>query len=145
MFRRGAAGLQVLLAHPGGPYWARKDQGAWSLPKGEYDDREDPLQAARREFVEETGFAVSGPLHSLGTLKQPGGKLLTVWAFEGDCDPGALVSNLFEIEWPPGSGKLRSFPEMDRAGWFDLERARTHIMRGQIPFLDHLAQQCASD
>ena len=143
MFRRKDKCLQVLLAHPGGPYWTHKDQGAWSMPKGEYEDDEEPLQAAQREFQEETGFAVCAPYVALGTVKQPGGKMLIAWAFEGDCDPTQLVSNMFALEWPPKSSELRSFPEMDKAEWFDLDQARAYIMKGQIPFLDELETRCS--
>jgi predicted NUDIX family NTP pyrophosphohydrolase len=130
--------LQVLLVHPGGPFWAKKDSGAWSVPKGEYDDPEDALEAAKREFIEETGFPVSGPFLPLGSLKQPSGKRVSVWAFESDCDPAALVSNEFEMEWPPKSGRKALFAEIDRAGWFSLEEAREKLTRGQVGFLGAL-------
>lgn len=139
MFRRSSDGqLQVLLVHPGGPFWAKKDLGAWSVPKGEYDDPEDALEAAKREFVEETGFPVSGPFVPLGSLKQPSGKNVSVWAFESDCDPAALVSNDFDMEWPPKSGRKALFAETDRAGWFSLEEAREKLTRGQVGFLGAL-------
>jgi predicted NUDIX family NTP pyrophosphohydrolase len=129
-----------LLVHPGGPFWAKKDLGAWSIPKGEYDDPEDALEAAKREFAEETGFAVSGPFVPLGSLKQPSGKTVSVWAFESDSDPAALVSNEFEMEWPLKSGRKASFPEIDRAGWFSLADARQKLVKGQVGFLDALAK-----
>ena len=139
MFRRSPQGhLQVLLVHPGGPFWAKRDLGAWTVPKGEYDDSEQPLEAAKREFAEETGFAPSGPFLPLGSLKQAGGKTVTVWAFESDCDPAALVSNEFEMEWPPKSGRKGAFVEVDRAGWFSLGEARDKVMKGQLGFLDAL-------
>jgi predicted NUDIX family NTP pyrophosphohydrolase len=136
MFRRCGAGVEVLLVHPGGPYWKDKDLGAWSIPKGQYDDTEDPLAAAQREFAEETGWTASPPFIELGSLKQPSGKLVTVWAFKGDGDPATVKSNLFEIEWPPRSGRTASFPEVDRAEWFDPDEARRRILKGQVAFID---------
>src|SRR5688572_26325066 len=121
LFRRGTAGLEVLLVHPGGPLWARKDEGAWSIPKGEIGQDEDVLAAARREVAEETGATPPGPFIALSPVRQTGGKIVHVWAVESDFDPAFLTSNLFEMEWPPRSGKIRSFPEVDRAAWFDLE------------------------
>ncbi len=139
MFRRSPEGrLQVLLVHPGGPFWVKKDHGAWTVPKGEYDDSERPLEAAKREFAEETGFATSEPFLPLGSLKQPSGKTVTVWAFESDCDPAALVSNEFEMEWPPKSGRKAAFVEVDRAGWFSLGEARDKLIKGQLGFLEAL-------
>jgi predicted NUDIX family NTP pyrophosphohydrolase len=138
MFRSSPVGLQVLLVHPGGPFWAKKDLGAWTVPKGEYEDSEDALEAAKREFVEETGFPVSAPLLPLGSLKQPSGKMVSVWAFESDSDPAALVSNEFEMEWPPKSGRKASFAEIDRAGWFSLAEAREKLVKGQVGFVDAL-------
>ena len=138
MFRRRNLTLEVLLVHPGGPFWARKDQGAWSIPKGEYEEPDDPLAAAKREFKEETGFLSQEPFLALGSLKQRSGKLITAWAFEGDCDPEALVSNTFELEWPSKSGQMRSFPEVDRAAWFDTAEARRRILPGQSAFVDVL-------
>ena len=140
MFRRAADGeVEVLLAHPGGPFWARKDAGAWTIPKGEHDDVEEALAAAKREFVEETGFAAIEPFIVLGSLKQPSGKWIVIWAFESDCDPGALVSNTFEMEWPPRSAHQSSFLEVDRAGWFGLDEAALKLSKGQVPFLARLA------
>jgi predicted NUDIX family NTP pyrophosphohydrolase len=145
MFRRRPGGrVEVLLAHPGGPFWARKDEGAWSLPKGEYGKSEEPLEAAKREFTEETGFPVSGPFLALGTIKQAGGKTVLAWAFESDCDPRALVSNEFEVEWPPGSGRKQSFKEVDRASWFGIDEARTKLLKGQVGFVDALLQALAA-
>ena len=138
MFRHIAGSLEVLLAHPGGPFWKNKDDGAWTIPKGEYLDDEEPLAAARREFAEETGIQPEGAFLPLGQVRQPGGKLVTAWAFEGDCDPALLSSNLFSMEWPKGSGRMQEFPEIDRAAWFPLEQARAKILRGQLAFLDRL-------
>ncbi len=129
---------QVLLIHPGGPFWTRKDAGAWSIPKGEYDDDEDPLTAAKREFVEETGFVPGATFVELQPIRQAGGKKVMAWAFEGDCDPSQMVSNTFEIEWPPRSGRMATFPEADKAAWFDLETARGKMHVGQLPFLEEL-------
>jgi predicted NUDIX family NTP pyrophosphohydrolase len=140
LFRNSVDGLQVLLVHPGGPYWAKKDVGAWSIPKGEYLEGEDPLTAARREFAEETGVALDGEFASLGEVKQPGGKLVAAWAFEGDVDAAAIRSNTFQMEWPPKSGKIREFPEVDAAGWFSLENARSKLLMGQLDFLDRLTR-----
>ena len=146
MFRRSPdRQVQVLLVHPGGPFWAKKDLGAWTVPKGEYDDSEDPLEAAKREFAEETGFPVSGPFLPLGSLKQPSGKTVSVWAFESDCDPAALVSNSFEMEWPPKSGRKASFVEIDRAGWFSLKEAREKLVKGQVGFLNALEKAVSRD
>lgn len=139
MYRRGAEGaLQVLLAHPGGPYWSRKDKGAWTLPKGEFEPTEEPLAAARREFLEETGFEPTLPFISLGGIVQKSGKHITAWAFAGDCDPGDLRSNRFELEWPPGSGRRESFPEIDRVAWFTLNEARLKLNPAQSALLDRL-------
>ena len=138
MFRRRAGVPEVLLAHPGGPFWVRRDEAAWTLPKGEIGPEEDPLAAARREFLEETGFASQPPFLALGELKQKSGKRITAWAFEGDADPAALMSNTFELEWPPRSGRMRSFPEVDRVQWFGLQEARRKLIAGQVPFIDVL-------
>jgi predicted NUDIX family NTP pyrophosphohydrolase len=132
--------VQVLLAHPGGPFWSRRDEAAWTLPKGEIGPAEDALDAARREFQEETGFASTPPFHLLGELRQKSGKRITAWAFEGDADPLALKSNRFEMEWPPRSGRLQSFPEIDRLAWFGLDEARRKLIEGQAPFIDSLAR-----
>ena len=131
LYRRRDSGIEVFLVHPGGPFWANKDDGAWSVPKGLVDRGEDPLVAAQREFQEETGFKVSGPFSALGTFRQPGGKLVTIWSAEGDCDPANLASNMFEMEWPPRSGRKKSFPEVDRGSWFDEPQALAKILKGQ--------------
>jgi len=138
LYRRRSLGVEVLLAHPGGPFWARKDLGAWTIPKGEIDPGEDPVSAARREFREEIGLDVTAPVEPLGQIKQPGGKIVLIWAAEGDFDPARLASNTFEMEWPKGSGHVRIFPEVDRAAWFDLGEARRRILPGQAPFLEAL-------
>jgi len=136
--------LEVFLVHPGGPFWAKKDLGAWSLPKGEFEDGEDPLDAARRELLEETGFAVEGEFRALSPLRQKSGKTVFAWALEGDCDPAALRSNTFTMEWPPRSGKTHEFPEIDSGAWFDLMEARRRIATGQAGFLDELAELARS-
>jgi predicted NUDIX family NTP pyrophosphohydrolase len=138
LFRRGPSGLEVLLAHPGGPLWARKDAGAWTLPKGQFTDGEAPLDAARREFEEEMGSRPTGDFQPLGTLKQPSGKIIHAWAAESDFDVATVKSNLFSLEWPPRSGQVGEFPEVDRADWFSIETARLKILKGQAPFLDRL-------
>src|SRR5579859_7132586 len=120
LYRRYVNTLEVLLVHPGGPFWAKKDAGAWSIPKGEAESDEDLLACACREFTEETGVVAVGPFHPLPPVRQSGGKIVHAWAAEGDCDPAALRSNTFELEWPPRSGRRVAFPEIDRAGWFDL-------------------------
>jgi predicted NUDIX family NTP pyrophosphohydrolase len=130
--------LEVLLAHPGGPFWARKDAGAWTIPKGEVAPGEDPLAAARREFREETGFAPEGDPLALTPVKQRGGKLVRAWAVAGDWDPALLSSNTFTLEWPPQSGRMREFPEVDRAEWFEPAEARRRILPALIPLLDEL-------
>ena len=136
-YRRRAGRMEVFLIHPGGPYWTKKDDGAWSIPKGEFIV-EEPLEAAKREFTEETGFQTNGPYRILAPIRQPSGKLIHAWAFEGDFDPAAIRSNTFPLEWPPGSGMVRDFPEADRAGWFSIEKAREKIIRGQTGFIDEL-------
>ena len=133
----------MLLVHPGGPFWARRDEGAWSIPKGECEPGEDALQAARREFSEETGFELSAALLALTPVRQSGGKRVCAWAAEGDAQPEQLRSNRFRLEWPPGSGRLREFPEIDRAQWFTLAQARFKLVAGQRPLLDELAQRLA--
>ena len=144
-FRRSEGFLQVFLVHPGGPFWARKDLGAWSIAKGEPSPDEDPLQAAIREFREETGFDPRGPFQELGQSRQPGGKIVQAWAFEGDFDPSLLQSNTFTMSWPPRSGRLQSFPEVDRAEWFTLETARKKILPGQVPLLEALGERFNPD
>jgi predicted NUDIX family NTP pyrophosphohydrolase len=139
LYRLTDDGPEVLLVHPGGPFWARKDEGAWSIPKGEHGDGEDPQACARREFEEETGTALPpGALADLGTVRQKGGKVVAAWAAAGDLDPEAIHSNTFEMEWPPRSGRTQAFPEVDRAGWFGLDAARAKLNPGQAPFLDRL-------
>jgi predicted NUDIX family NTP pyrophosphohydrolase len=139
MYRRAEAGaLEVLLAHPGGPFWTRKDEGAWTLPKGEYVDPEEPQAAAIREFREETGFEPTPPYLPLGEVRLKSGKRITAWAFEGQCEPGELCSNSFELEWPPRSGQRRSYPEIDRVGWFSLADARAKLNASQAGLLDRL-------
>jgi len=132
---------QVLLLHAGGPFWVHKDDGAWTIPKGEYGAGEEPLQAAQREFLEETGAPVSGAFMSLEPIRQRNGKIVSAWAVEGDFDPAQLRSNLFSMEWPPRSGRMKEFPEADRAAWFTLEQARTKMIAGQAALLDQLAQR----
>ncbi len=139
LHRRGAAGLEVLLGHMGGPFWARKDAGAWSIPKGEHDEDEDAEAAARREFAEELGSPVpADALLPLGEVRASG-KVLSVWTAEGDLDAATCRSNTFPLEWPPRSGRVQEFPEIDRAGWFGLAEAREKLVKGQLPFLDRLA------
>jgi len=138
MFRRGAAGIELLLVHPGGPFWKNKDLGAWSIPKGEYADGEDPLAVAKREFEEETGAEPRGDCRPLGEVVQGGGKVVTAFALEGDFDPAALRSNTFEIEWPPKSGRRAVFPEVDRAQWFSPPAARERILKGQRALIERL-------
>jgi predicted NUDIX family NTP pyrophosphohydrolase len=138
MFRFRNRHPEVFLVHPGGPYWAKKDLGAWSIPKGEYSGVEDPLAAARREFFEETGLEAAGEFKELAALRQPSGKRIMAWAVQGDCDAGAVRSNTFTMEWPPGSGRQAEFPEVDRAEWFGVDIARKKILKGQIGFVDEL-------
>ena len=140
MYRRVGGKLEVLLAHPGGPYWRRKDEGAWTIPKGEMDTGEDAIDAARREFAEETGIALSGPLEPLGEIRQRAGKRVLAFVVEGDLDVEAIKSNTFELEWPPRSGRKQTFPEIDRVGWFDLPAAHDKIIEAQRPLLDRLAE-----
>lgn len=131
--------VEVLIGHPGGPFWVGKDDGAWSIPKGEYEPNDDPWAVACREFLEEVGLAApTGPRIELGTLKQPSGKLITVFAVAGDLDVTNAYSNTFQLEWPRGSGELREFPEIDRVGWFSVAQAKTKLLKGQRPFLDRL-------
>jgi len=141
LYRRREGSIEVFLVHPGGPFWAKKDLGAWSIPKGEYGEDEDPLRAARREFQEETGFPAPADAVALGELKQAGGKTVTAWAAEGDCDPARLVSNSCQIEWPPRSGRKIEIPEVDRAAWFPIGEAGDRILASQQPFLDRLKQR----
>jgi predicted NUDIX family NTP pyrophosphohydrolase len=139
MYRRREGHLEVFLVHPGGPFWAKKDLGAWSISKGEYVEGELPLEAARREFEEETGFAAGGDFLELGAVQQAGGKIVSAWAFEGDCDPGKLVSNRCQVEWPPRSGRQIEIPEVDRGDWFSITEAKERILKSQAPFLERLS------
>ncbi len=141
MYRRVGSKLEVLLVHPGGPYWHRRDDGSWSIPKGEMNSGEDAGIAAIREFLEETGMALTGPLEPLGEIRQRAGKRVLGFAVEGDLDVQTIKSNSFEIEWPPRSGKMQAFPEIDRAAWFDLPSAHGKILESQRPFLDRLAER----
>jgi len=142
LFRRTRVDVEVLLGHMGGPFWEGRDVGAWSVPKGEVEPEEDPVAAARREFEEELGLPVpAADLVDLGTVRQSGGKLVTVWAVEGDLHPSDVVPGTFEMEWPKGSGRIREFPELDRVAWFDLEEARQKLVAGQRVFLDRLAER----
>jgi predicted NUDIX family NTP pyrophosphohydrolase len=144
-FRIRSTGLELFLVHPGGPFWARRDEGAWSIVKGEHEEGEDPLAAARREFAEETGFAPGGrALIELGDIRQPGGKWVRAWADEADHEPERLRSNLFSMEWPRGSGRFQRFPEVDRAAWFTVDDARTKLLKGQLPFIDRLIEAIRS-
>ena len=138
LYRKRAGALEVFLVHPGGPFWTKKDAGAWTIPKGEIGEEEDPLVAARREMAEETGFSPEGRFIELPPVRQKAGKLVLAWAVEGDCDPAHLRSNLFEMEFPPRSGRMAEFPEIDRGEWFSLGEARGRILEAQMPFLDAL-------
>jgi len=138
LYRKCNGRVEVFLVHPGGPFWEKKDHGAWSIPKGVYGEGEDPMAAAQREFAEETGSHVRGQLQPLEPLLQPSGKLVSAWAVEGDFDPATLTCNTFPLEWPPHSGTIREFPEVDRGAWFDIPTAREQIQSGQEGFLDQL-------
>lgn len=145
LYRRRHSRLEVFLVHPGGPFFAKKDHGAWTVPKGEYEQDEEPLAAAKREFQEETGFPLDGEFIELGTVRQNSGKLVSAWAVEGDCDPEKLVSNFCTIEWPPRSGKQMEIPEVDRGAWFSIDEARERMMPAQTPFLDALLKHLQHD
>lgn len=138
MYRRRREGIELLLTHPGGPFWRNRDDGAWTFPKGEYTVAEAALDAAKREFTEETGFTVNGSPIDLGEVRQKGGKVVRVFAFEGDCDPAAIRSNTFRAEWPPRSQRYAEFPEVDRAGWFSTDEARRKLNAAQVEFVDRL-------
>jgi predicted NUDIX family NTP pyrophosphohydrolase len=140
-YRRRNGAIEVFLAHPGGPFWAKKDLAAWSIPKGEFVDPEAPLDAARREFAEEIGQSVDGAFIALTPCKPKGGKIIYAFAVEADVDAAKVESNLFEMEWPPHSGKMQSFPEVDRAAWFGIEDARTRLHKGQLPILEELVER----
>ena len=141
MYRRRAGHLEVFLVHPGGPFWACRDSGAWSIPKGEHSPEEGSLEAARRELGEETGFGVSGPFEPLTPVRQRSGKRVQAWAVESDCDPAELRSNMFALEWPPRSGRRQEFPEVDRAAWFPIETAREKINPAQVALIDELVER----
>ena len=144
LYRLTSGAPQVFLVHPGGPYWAKKDEGAWSIPKGEFEEGEEPLAAARREFEEETGFRPEGEAVPLGTFRQPSGKQVTAFAVEGDLDPATLRSNTFSMQWPPRSGRMQAFPEVDRAGWFAKAEAESKILVGQRAMLEALWKRLQS-
>ena len=141
LYRKVDDSLEVFLVHPGGPFWAKKDDGAWSIPKGEFAEGEDALEAAKREFQEETGSEVKGTFEALEAVKQAGGKIVYAWIIEGDIDSSAIRSNNFSMEWPPRSKKIREFPEVDRGEWFALAMARKKILASQSPFLDELLRK----
>jgi len=145
LFRRSDGDIQVLLGHPGGPFWKRKDDGAWSIPKGLIAAGENRLSAAQREFAEETGHHPDGEPIALGNARQPGGKIVHVWAMQGDWDTEGLQSNVFKMEWPPRSGRRQSFPEIDRAAWFGVAQARLKILKGQAIFIDRLLEALAGE
>lgn len=138
IYRRTNGALEILLAHPGGPFWQKKDLGSWTIPKGEHGDEEDPLAAAQREFAEEIGAKLSGEFIPLGSVRQAGGKVVAAWAIEGDCDASAIHSDTFSMEWPPRSGRMQEFPEIDKAQWFSIDEARAKILSSQAEFLDRL-------
>jgi predicted NUDIX family NTP pyrophosphohydrolase len=140
IYRRGQRGLELLLVHPGGPFWKKRDIGAWSIPKGEYLAGEDPITVAMREFEEETGARPTGDLQPLGEVVQKGGKIVAAWAVESDLDPAKIKSNTFEIEWPPKSGRKATFPEIDQAAWFSPDEARAKILPSQKPFIERLVE-----
>jgi predicted NUDIX family NTP pyrophosphohydrolase len=144
LYRLRDSKVEIFLVHPGGPFWAKKDTGAWSIPKGEFAEDENPLATARREFAEETGCMIDGDFIELTPVRQPGGKLVYAWAVEGDCDAASIKSNLFALEWPPRSGKRKEFPEVDRAAWFDLTTAKEKILKGQVALLEDLQRKLAN-
>lgn len=145
MYRFKDSGLQILLVHPGGPFWSKKDDASWSIPKGEYTDEEDPFDVAKREFNEETGYEANGHFIPLTPIKQPSKKIISAWAFEGDCDASNIKSNTFTMEWPPHSGKQAEFPEIDRAGWFPVPVAKKKLLKGQIGFIHQLIEKIGYD
>ncbi len=144
MYRKPKGEIEVFLVHPGGPFWANKDRGAWTLPKGEYSAEEEPLVAAQREFHEETGFVSQGPFLELGSIRQRSGKIVSAWAFEGDCVPDALISNTCEIEWPPRSGRRLEIPEIDRGRWFSMNEASEYMREEQRELLRRLSESARS-
>jgi predicted NUDIX family NTP pyrophosphohydrolase len=145
LYRRRPAGVEVMLVHPGGPFWAKKDLGAWSIPKGLVNEGEDVLAAAKREFLEETGMAIAGECLDLGRHRQPGGKTIVAFAQEGDFDPASLISNAFSIEWPPRSGRTAEFPEVDKAAWYSIEKAMDKATQGQRPIVAALAEMLGAE
>lgn len=144
LYRSRECGPEVFLVHPGGPFWKNKDEGSWSIPKGEFEEDEKPLEAAKREFQEETGFPATGEFLQLEPVRQPGGKIVHAWAQESDLDAAAVKSNSFSMEWPRGSGRMAQFPEIDRAAWFSVETAKRKILKGQLPLLEQLEQMTGS-
>jgi len=144
LYRKVCGSMEVFLVHPGGPFWANKDDGAWSIPKGEFDEGEEPLDAAKREFREETGLVAEGEFQPLKPVRQRSGKIVYSWAVNFDLDAAAVKSNPFSMEWPPGSGRMQEFPEIDRADWFKIELARRKILKGQLGLLDQLERAVAS-
>ena len=144
LYRKRCGSLEVFLVHPGGPFWVNKDDGAWSIPKGEFEPGEDPLEAAKREFREETGLVAEGECLPLKPIRQRGGKIVYAWAVHSDLDPAAVNSDSFSMEWPPGSCKMRNFPEVDRAAWFTIDVARRKILQSQLGLLEQLEQELAS-
>jgi predicted NUDIX family NTP pyrophosphohydrolase len=144
MYRKRDSDLEVFLVHPGGPFWAKKDLGAWTIPKGEYEAEEDPLAAAQREFLEETGFSPHGPFLPLESIRQASGKVVIAWAFEGDCDPALLISNTCMIEWPPRSKRQIEIPEIDQGRWFSVEEAAQRFRKEQVRFLEVLQEKLGS-
>ena len=145
MYRVRDRRIEVFLVHPGGPFWETKDKGAWTIPKGQFFDGEEPLEAAKREFQEETSFLPDGEFLPLGTIRQLSGKLVEAWAFEGDCNPGELRSITCEVEWPPRSGRMLEVPEVDRGQWFSVDGAREALLAAQRPFLDALCESLGRD
>jgi predicted NUDIX family NTP pyrophosphohydrolase len=145
LYRFKDSQLEVFLVHPGGPFWSKKDEGAWSIPKGEYEEGEDPFEVAKREFKEETGYEASGDFISLSPLKQPSRKIIIAWALEGDCDADKIKSNTFTMEWPPLSGKCAKFPEVDRAGWFSISVAKIKLLKGHVGFVEQLCEKVGYD
>ena len=141
MYRKRGSTIEFFLVHPGGPFWAKRDEGAWSIPKGLMEEGEDSQASARREFEEETGLKVAGPMIDLGAFRQPSGKIIYAWAVEGDLDPSLVRSNEFDMEWPPRSGKRGRFPEVDRAGWFDRNASLAKILKGQQPIINALSKR----
>ena len=140
LYRNSTEAVEVFLVHPGGPFWSKKDEGAWSIPKGEFVEGEEALDVAKREFNEETSFSIEGSFEAMQPIRQPSGKIVYAWTVEGDIDASAIRSNNFSMEWPAGSGKTQDFPEVDRGGWFDLNVARRKILKGQVAFLEQLEE-----